>query len=335
MKRRIRLLPVALAALLCLSACAARSEPHATYAASTSQMAAAMPAAEEFAAENGEYLAFDDAAATAESAAVPADAGVRKIVYNADLSVTADDPEKALSDVSARAAALGGYVADSSLTTDDDGVYLCTAVLKVPAGSLDALVTAAKALGEVNDYSLSSSDISQQYYDISARLGSAKAEEAQLLEMLKLCATVEDMLRVREQLAAVRADIESYQGQINLWDNLVSYATLSVSVRRTPKAPVAEEKSLVEIWRASDVWKQVTRGFQNSARITVNVVSAVLIFLACALIPGGVLFLCIGLPILLHRKKKKRLRAAKAAETAAATTPPAQEQGQGQKQGQA
>ena len=257
---------------------------------------------------------------------VPADAAVRKIIYNAGMTITADDPEKALSNLCDMAVSLCGYVASSYTTNDDFGANYANATLKVPAESLDTLVNAAGGQGRIDDYNLSSSDISQSYYDVKARLDSAKAEEKALLEILDDCKSVEDVLAVRESLLCVRSEIESYQGQINLWDNLVSYATLDVSIRRTPRTVVEEKNDLIELWKASDVWQNMKDGFVNSARFVVNAVGAIGIFIAIAIIPAGILFLAIGLPIILHKKKKKRL-----AEQAKANAEPvidAQEQGE-------
>lgn len=305
MKRRFILIAL-LCALLLLSGCASsKSQSAVEY-----DVAPAANDSAEYAAEYG----MNAAAATGASAAQePTDAGVRKIVYTADMGLTADDPAAALSVVTEKAVSLGGYVAASYTRNDDYGAYRCTATLKVPAASLDALVHAAEEAGEVDSYQLSSDDISLSYYDIQARLSNAQAEEKQLLELLKSCETVEDMLAVREQLTSVRSDVESYQAQINLWDNLVDYATLELSVVRTEKTPVAGETTLIEIWKASDVMKKIGNGFVNSVRFTVNAIGAIGIFLAYALIPGAVLFACIGLPILAKRKKKKRLAAEAAA----------------------
>ncbi len=253
-----------------------------------------------------------DAADSVQSAEQPADAGVRKIVYTANLELTCDDPAEALEEITQKALSLGGYIASSDTYTDDDGPYRSTASLKVPSASLDALVAAAEGAGTVDSYSLNSDDISLSYYDIQARLTSAEAEETQLLTILAQCETVEDLLAVRAELAKVRADIESYQAQINLWDNLVDYATLEITIRRTAKTPVEAEKSLIELWRASDVWENITFGFQNSARFVVNAIGAIGIFLAYAIIPCAILFACIGVPIIVHHKRKKRRAAAKA-----------------------
>lgn len=323
MKRKIALL-LAISLLLSLTACAAKSDVQFSDSAYATAPAAEAPMADmEYGAMN--YAVAEESTQSAASGGIESqtgagDADTRKIVYNADLSMTADDPAVAQSQLIARATQLGGYLADSYTTNDELGAWRCTATIKVPSERLEELVTVAKGLGKVDDYQLSSDDITLSYYDVAARLKSAQAEEKQLLEILGKCETVEDILAVRESLARVRSDIESYQGQINLWDNLVSYATLTLSVNRTPQPEVAREKELLTIWKASDVWNRMSRGFVNSARFIVNAVGAIGIFLAVAIIPAAVLFLCVGLPILFSRKR----RAKRIAEAAAAgkTLPP-------------
>ncbi|HWQ97195.1 MAG TPA: DUF4349 domain-containing protein [Clostridia bacterium] len=299
---------VLLATLGCAAAPAATSNESVSYAepakdsydmAAPAQEAAMAPAA-----------GSADATQTQTTGTPTGDFDVRKIVYNADMTVTTDDPAASLTALVEKAKSLGGYVSGSYSTTDDLGTNYAYATLKVPAEQLDALITAANALGKVNDYRLSSDDISQTYYDIQARLTSAKAEEQQLLDILAKCETVEEILAVRQSLSSVRADIESYTAQINLWDNLVAYATLNITINRTPKTAVEGENNLITMWKASDVWNKMSRGFQNSARFVVNAIGAIGIFIAVALIPAGILFLLIGLPIILHKKNKRKKAAA-------------------------
>lgn len=331
--KRSALIALLLSVMLLVSGCAASASKNASlyegeqlyaYDAPADAAPQAAPAPESYSIGRS---ADTSAAADRAGDTKPADASTRKIVYRANMGLTADDPSAALDTIMQKAEALGGYIGSSYVSNDDYGAYYASATLKVPAPKLAELVSAAEESATVDSYNLNSDDISLSYYDIQARLKSAKAEEEQLLEILSRCENVEDLLAVREHLASVRADIESYQGQINLWDNLVDYATLELSIRRTERSVVEGEKSLIKIWKGSDVWNKISRGFQNSARFVVNALGAIGIFLAYALIPGAILFCCIGIPIIIsaRRKKKKRIaianaQAAAAEEKAAETT---------------
>lgn len=304
------------AALLFSFGCAARSATQETSADYTKSAGGTYDMAAPAAPQTEMAATSNEAAPVSQTGEQTGDFDVKKIVYTADMTVTVDDPAAALNALLEKVKSLGGYVSGSYSTTDDQGTNYSYATLKVPADQLEALVNAANALGKVNDYRLSSDDISLSYYDMQARLNNAKAEEAQLLQILAKCETVEDILAVRQSLTSVRADIESYTAQMNLWDNLVSYATLNVTINRTPKTAVEGENDLIQIWKASDVWNRMARGFQNSARFVVNAIGAIGIFIAVAIIPAGVLFLVIGLPIIAHKKKKHKKVAALIAQQA-------------------
>lgn len=329
MKRNV-ILAVLLSVCILFTACAARSAAPALDQSASTAYAPAPAGGPGFgAAEYADSAKTEAQQQSGAPAEMPQDADVRKIIYNATMTVTADDPEQAVQLLIEKAKSLGGYVASSYTTTDELGAYHCSATLRVPAGDLEAMVAAAESVGRVDSYQLSSDDISMSYYDIQARLNSAKAEEAQLLELLKTCETIEDVLAVRGSLAQVRSDIESYQGQINLWDNLVAYASLNVSVERTPRAAIEGEGELIALWKASDVGKKMSLGFQNSLRFVVNAVGAIGIFLAYALVPAGlVLGVVFGIRAILRatagrrsaRKERRRLkREAKQARRAAKT----------------
>jgi len=315
------------AAMLFTIGCASKAamQSNSVYAAQDSGGNYDMAAPKEAAAyESEQSVAYAPAAegmATQQTGEPTSDFDVRKIIYTADMSVTADDPAVALETLLAKAKSLGGYVSGSYSTSDDEGITYAYATIKVPADQLETLVSAAKELGKVNDYRLSSDDISLTYYDMQARLDNAKAEEEQLLGILARCETVEDILEVRKSLTSVRADIESYTAQMNLWDNLVAYATLNVTINRTAKTAVAGEKDLIQLWKASDVWDKMARGFENSVRFVANALGAIGIFLAVAAIPAGVLFLAIGLPIIIHKKNKRKKAAALKAQQAASSEP--------------
>ncbi len=310
MKKPYRLLPILIVVFLVLCTGCASKDAYESPAAAPAAMAdMAAPQAMEM---MGNGMAYS---ATSNETVPAGDVSMRKIIYNASMSVTADKPELALEEIVAKARALGGYVASSNTNSDDDGPTRCYATIKVPADKLDALVTTVRGTGTVTNYSLNSDDISLNYYDIQARLNNAKAEEAQLLTVLAECTTIEEVLAVRQSLTALRGDIESYQAQINLWDNLVDYATLELNIRRTEQTPVAGEKKLMEIWKASDVWARMKYDFQNSLRFMANAVGAIGIFLSAVAIPAIVLFALVGVPIIIS-KKRKRQKAALSGETA-------------------
>ena len=280
----------------------AKTESVAVQSTASAPMAAPM---EDAVAEERGYDAKADASAKIEAYA-------KKIIYTAFLRIRADVPAETAAAAEEACTALGGYVAASYNTTYSNGTAYASATLKVPAEQLETLVDQLSALGTREELQLTSDDVTRDYYDVQARLTAAKAEEKTLLALLSDCETVEEVLLVREQLAYIRSEIESYEASINLWDHQVAYATVELTVRESEKTAVAGESDTIELWKASDVGRRIVNGFDNSWRFLVNAVSAVGIALSYTLLPALVLLLLVfGLVrlIKLVRRSAKRRQA--------------------------
>ncbi len=110
-------------------------------------------------------------------------------------------------------------------------IYL---TMRVPASQLDSLMDVfSSGTGQVENRSISESDISEVYYDTDARLTQKRALESRYLEILKEARTVEDMLAIERELNQVRSDIESMDGQMRSFDKQVAMSTLVVSLVTT------------------------------------------------------------------------------------------------------
>jgi hypothetical protein len=162
----------------------------------------------------------------------------RKIIFNASLSLDVIDAEKAFSDCEILVAKYGGFVAESSLQKSDTKV-VAAATLRVPADKATQLMNDLAGLGTVTSRSSGSEDVTSQYIDIQARLKVLRAEEEQLVGVLKKATNIEDMLAVQEQLRTVRTQIEQYEGQQRYMDNATSLATVTAQLTQTTETFVA------------------------------------------------------------------------------------------------
>ena len=245
----------------------------------------------------------------------------KKIIYNGHMTIRAEDPSEALKSIQSMCENAGGYLASSYSRTNGSGSAYATATFRIPADKLEQFMADIATVGEQTESNISSNDITQSYYDIQARLESAKAEEKQLLALYDRCDTIEDVLKVREQLASVRERIESYQATINVWNSQVSYATLELTIREKEKTAVQEKSKLIEVWKASDVWEKMKTGVQNSGRFLLNALSAIGIFLAYIIVPvvilGGIgvgLYFLFRPAVRKHRAKVQEKQAKQIAE---------------------
>lgn len=304
--KRCKLFALLLAAALLLTGCGSRKSPAAEPMAYGVNMAQGK--SEDYDVPYAYEEPTEEAATTApapEGAAGIADAENRygeKIIYNAELTITADVPADSLENARRQCEALGGYLASSYEWTDSEGQNYASATLKVPADQLEAFVQSLERLGEAEHYRLWSDDVTLQYFDMSARLKAMQAEEAQLMQVLEECKTVEEILLVREQLAEVRERIESYQGRIRLWDHEVRYATLELTINETPKKAAETDR-----WSAAGVGGRILEGLENSWDYLLIILAGFVIVLANIGLPvlviGGIV---VGIVLLSRRASRKR-----------------------------
>ena len=79
--------------------------------------------------------------------------------------------------------------------------------------------------------SRSNEEVSDQYVDLQARLKSARATEQRLIELLGTrTGKLQDVLEAERELARIRGEIESMQGQSALLVHRVNYATVQVEL---------------------------------------------------------------------------------------------------------
>jgi hypothetical protein len=150
----------------------------------------------------------------------------------------------------------GGYVQSSSMsgTKRRSGELL----LRVPADRFDEAVSALRALGTVEQQSVSGEDVSGQFVDLEARLRTWEAQETVLLDLMSRATSIEDTIRVQTQLQDVQMRIEEIKGQLNLLQDRTDFATIQVSLYEPGTATTLSQTdssrpSLAEAWeRALD-----------------------------------------------------------------------------------
>jgi hypothetical protein len=153
------------------------------------------------------------------------------VVQTASLSIVAKNYDEANAAVQKLVAARGGYIEKLDAKAQSGDSRSLSVALRVPAKELEGLLADLRKLGHVEEESKSNEEVSAEYVDLQARLKVAQATERRLVELLGArTGRLEDVLDVERELARVRAEVESMQGQSALMLHRVSYATVQVEL---------------------------------------------------------------------------------------------------------
>ena len=213
----------------------------------------------------------------AESALTQPSVIDRQIIRTATVELTMDDVPGTLALIETAATGAGGFVAASSLNvetvttppSEDDREdetevrQTGTVSIRVPAENYPSVMSKIRDLvanpEDIRSLTEDSSEVTEEYSDLQARLRNLEATETQYLDLLSRAATITDILQVQDRLNSTRLEIEQVQGRIQLLDDLTSMATITVNLALPPvtvellnPAPVQQSWSQ-EAW--DDAWK--------------------------------------------------------------------------------
>ena len=151
----------------------------------------------------------------------------RIIVRTVDMGIVVDDVGESIDAIGGVAEEMGGWLVSSSHAEEHFGFVS----VRVPAERLEEAILRLRAMAQdVRSEITSSRDVTDEYYDIQARLTNLEATEGALIKLLDRAEKVEDALSIQQSLSEVQEDIERLQGRIKLLEQTAAYSLINVSL---------------------------------------------------------------------------------------------------------
>jgi hypothetical protein len=212
------------------------------------------------------------------------------IVQTASLNILATNYDQASAAIDKLAAAHGGYVEKLDAKAQTGNARELAASLRIPTKQLDGFLADVRKLGRVEEETRSNEEVSDQYVDLQARLKSARATEQRLIELLGTrTGKLQDVLEAERELARVRGEIESMQGQSTILVHRVNYATVQVDLSEEYRQVLGSGP----VSTASKLRNALVEGFRNLQDGAVGLLvflfavgPSLLFWLAILLVPG-------------------------------------------------
>jgi len=181
----------------------------------------------------------------------------RKIIYTGRVDLVVEEFEPVPAKVTALVNRFDAYVARSQITGSPGTPRHGQWTLRVPADRYEEFLTAAREIGEVENVSSDSQDVSEEYFDVEARIRNKKQEEGRLLEILsKATGKLEEVLAVEREIARVRGEIEQMEGRLRLLGNLTAMSTVNLDVREIKN--YVPEEAVTYLTRVRRAWEGST-----------------------------------------------------------------------------
>ncbi|MBX3056333.1 MAG: DUF4349 domain-containing protein [Anaerolineae bacterium] len=153
----------------------------------------------------------------------------RLIIKNGHMHITVEDTDTAVNQATDTAVQLGGYIISQQVW--DDGAYrFATMRLAVPVLRFEDALRAFRALGTVTNEAASGEDVTDQYVDLQSRLDNLLATRDRLRAFLAQATTIEEALRINEELKQVEEEIAVIQGRLHYLADRAAFSTVDLTL---------------------------------------------------------------------------------------------------------
>lgn len=217
----------------------------------------------------------------------------QRIIRTANVTLRVSDDEGgvggALESVRVMATAKGGYVFSSSSYIEQDGQF-AQITIQVPVDQFDATMNdlrSAPFVEEVVREESSTQDVSEEYVDNASRLNALRETERRFLALLSDAESIEDILRLEQELTDLRSQIETIQGRQNYLDQVTSFSTITVALQPSG-APIEPRTAGGDGFSLSSI---VERAWDHSRGVieAFLVVAVTLAIVGTAILPFGLI----------------------------------------------
>jgi hypothetical protein len=166
----------------------------------------------------------------------------RKIIYDARIELVVDSLNATEQAISKMIRENDGFLAESDQSSLAQNQRRAIWRVRVPVANFDRFVAAVIRLGEVRQNHVGSQDVTEEYFDLEARIRNKREEEKRLLKHLAdSTGKLEDILAVERELSRVRGEAEQMEGRIRFLTDRAELSTVTIEANewKDYKPPVA------------------------------------------------------------------------------------------------
>jgi hypothetical protein len=220
-----------------------------------------------------EEMAFDESARGVGGG--PANTNVtvqqvqeRLIIRNGNISVAVEDTKAAQDNIEGLVAQYAGEGAFVVSRNESGGVpggspYINMSI-RVPVNRFDEVmdfVADLAAEGTTPNRNESGQDVTEEYVDLQARLGSLEAARDRLQEIMEEAQTTEDLLMAEQQLTMREAEIESIQGRMQFLAESAALSRIDINLE-----PYVLSQPVDTRWRPAETIRRALDNLVDSLR---------------------------------------------------------------------
>lgn len=225
----------------------------------------------------------------------------RLIIKNGEMTIEINQYDQTISQLTALADTLGGYLSETKMNLHYSGVKEGFVQMRIPAEKFDLAVERIRRIAvKVEQENAKASDVTEEFFDLEARLNNKRKAEARMTEILKTAKTVNDILSVEQSLTAIREDIERYEGRLRYLSDQIALSTINITLH---------EPYPITVSSRGGFWNTIGDGFVEGFRGFAVILSGTITFLIAGIPVFALIYLIIFILIkLIKQSQRKRIQ---------------------------
>ena len=213
----------------------------------------------------------------------------RLIIKNAEVSVLVEDSDIAIDRLTQVVGDVGGYIVSSRIWFqshyDGESYKYASITLGIPVDQFEVTMRRVRGLAvQVLDENASGEDVTDQFVDLESRLTNLEATQARIQSFLEDAKTVDEALRINQELSQIEAQIEEVKGRMNYLSDRAAFSTITVTISpelpEIEPAPTPTPRPWTPGETLKDATKTLVKAYQGIVEFAIWVVVAILPILA-------------------------------------------------------
>ena len=178
----------------------------------------------------------------------------RHIIKTASVTIESDDAGSTVRKAIALAKEKGGYVFGLTEEVEPTGEHSAILEIRVPADEFEEVLLAIERLGKIRSKTVRAEDVTEEFLDIQSRLTALRESEKRILKMLSEAEDLDTVMRLENELAARRSEIERFEGRLRYLKERTTFCSISLTITEfrvvaTPPETWAAVKVAADAWR--------------------------------------------------------------------------------------
>ncbi len=158
----------------------------------------------------------------------------RMIIKNAEIKLLVEKTDTAIDRSMQIVGDVGGYIISSRVwyqEANGENYKYASITIGVPVDQFETAMRRLRGVAlRVLDENASGQDVTSEYVDLQSQVGNLEATRDRIRTFLADAKTVEESLRINQELTNIEAQIEQVKGRMNFLSNRSAYSTITINL---------------------------------------------------------------------------------------------------------